>query len=156
VDPTFDSGGAGGCNFPVNLRLFYTEGGLGTLSRPDNPIYPRMPNSFPDGTSYTLLFATKYMVCGNGGSLWDDPGHNALDSPTAATFGASMGLWQVAPTKKKCDPLQGTAVSFTPNSIQVAMCDTSVRSVSINISPATWQAVHTPGANDPIGADWDN
>jgi hypothetical protein len=67
-----------------------------------------------------------------------------------------MALWQAAPRKEKCDPLKGTAVSFTPYNIQVAMCDASVRSVSINISPATWQAVHTPGANDSIGADWDN
>jgi hypothetical protein len=156
MDSTLHSGGVGACNFPVNLRLFYTDGGLGTLSPASNPIYPRMPNSFPDGTSNTLLLATKYMVCGNGGSLWNDPGHNAIDSPTAATFGASMALWQAAPPKEKCDPLQGAAVSFTPYSIQVAMCDASVRNVSINISPATWQAVHTPGANDPIGADWDN
>jgi hypothetical protein len=93
MDPTLSSSGAGGCNFPVNVRLYYTFGGTGTLSPPDAPVYPKMPNSFPDGTSNTLLLATKYMQCGNGGSLWMDPGKNAAHSPTAAAFGFSMGMW---------------------------------------------------------------
>jgi hypothetical protein len=155
-DPTLTSGGAGACNFPVNIRLYYTAGGTGTLSPPDNPRYPKMPNSFPDGTSNTLLLATKYMQCGNGGSLWMDPGKNAADSPTAAAFGFSMGMWQKAPSQAACNPVAGTAVSFTRPNIQVALCDASVRSVAADISPATWQAVHTPGAGDNIGADWDN
>jgi hypothetical protein len=115
-----------------------------------------MPNSFPDGTSNTLLLATKYMVCANGGSFWADPNGNAQNSPTAAHFGFSMAKWQVAPTQAQCNPLQGTAVSFGPQNIQVALCDASVRSVAVNISPATWAAVHTPGANDVVGPDWDN
>jgi hypothetical protein len=156
MDPSLNSGGAGACNFPVNLRLYYTFGGQGSLSPANNPIYPKMPNSFPDGTSNTLLLATKYMVCGGGGSLWADPNSNAQNSPTAAQFGSSMAKWQVAPPKERCDPLQGTAVSFGPQNIQVALCDASVRSVSVNISPATWAAVHTPGAGDILGADWDN
>jgi hypothetical protein len=155
MDSTLHSGGAGACNFPVNIRLYYSFGGAGNLRVLHDPAYPRMPRDFPDGTSNTLLLATKYMLCGNGGSRWADP-HGYAPSATAATFGANMGLWQAAPVKEKCDPLQGTAQSFRQQDIQVAMCDGSVRSVSINISPATWQAVHTPGGNDPIGADWDN
>jgi hypothetical protein len=156
MDPSLHSGGAGACNFPVNLRLYYTFGGNGTLSPPNNPLYPKMPNSFPDGTSNTLLLATKYMVCGTGGSLWADPQVNTPTSPTAASFGASMAKWQAAPTQAQCNPLQGTAVSFGPQNIQVALCDASVRTVTVNISPATWAAVHTPGAGDILGADWDN
>jgi hypothetical protein len=155
MDMTLDAGGAGVCNFPVNLRLFYTQGGTGALSSGDSLIYPRMPNSFTDGTSNTLLLATKYMHCGSGGSLWMDPGNNAPDSPTAATFGLSMERWQRAPSRAACKPYEGTAVSFTPENIQVALCDASVRSVSPSISLETWQAVHTPSAGDAIGPDWD-
>ncbi len=158
LDTTVSSNGANGCNYPVNFRLFYTQGGLGALAtNPDALVYPRLRDSFPDGKSNTLLFATKYMNCGrNGGSLWLDPGKNAPDSPTAATFGASMALWQAAPTLADCDPLAGTAVSFTKKTIQVALCDASVRTVSLGISQATWQAAHTPGANDRLGGDWED
>src|SRR5262249_27415383 len=143
-------------NYPVNLRIFYTEGGLGSLSPPGALIYPRMPHTFrEDGTSNTMLFATKYQNCGkNGGSLWGD--NNGLHSPTAATFGASMALWQKAPSQASCNPASGTAVSFSMTTIQIAMCDASVRNVSASVSAATWQAAHTPSAGDVLGPDWDN
>ena len=155
MDPSQTMSGANACNYPVNLRLFYTNGGLGQPSTQANMIYPKLPGSFPDGVSTTLLFATKYMNCGSGGSLWFDPGHNAPTSPTGATFGAVMtSLWQAAPIQSQCVNT-GTPQSFTVQSIQVSMCDASVRSVSTGVSIPTWQAVHTPGASDPIGADWD-
>ncbi len=128
--------------------------GSGRCHPKPRSIYPKMPDSFPDGLSVTLLFATKYHHCGpNGGSLWADT--NALSSPNAATFGASMALWQPAPTQAACNPTSGTAVSFNVQSIQVAMCDASVRSVGSGISSATWQAVHTPGGADVAGPDWE-
>ncbi len=154
MDPTHLDKGAGAANYPVNLRIFYTGGGTVALSPPTALIYPKMPGSFPDGVSNTLLFATKYMKCGReGGSMWADT--NAVDSITAATFGASMGLWQSAPKREACDPKAGTAVSFSDKSILVALCDGSVRSVGVGLSAATWQAVHTPGAGDVQGKDWD-
>jgi hypothetical protein len=157
LDLTQTANGANGCNFPVNLRLYYDQGGLGALTSLENKnlIYPKMPGSFPDGVSTTLLFATKYMNCGaNGGSRWLDPGNNGLNSLTAATFGASMGLWQAAPSRDKCDPSAGTAQSLVAQGIYVAMCDASVRSISVGLSQATWQAAHTPGGNDALGDDW--
>jgi prepilin-type N-terminal cleavage/methylation domain-containing protein len=156
MDPTQSDKGAGAANYPVNLRLFYSKGGLGTLSPPQALIYPRMPNTFQqDGTSNTLLFATKYQYCGKtGGSMWADS--NALNSPTAATFGGSMALWQKAPGQAACDPTAGTAVSFTAQTIQVAMCDASVRNVSAGLSAETWQAVQTPNAGDVVGRDWND
>jgi hypothetical protein len=154
ADATQTKGGAGAVNFPVNLRLFYTDGGLGQLSPQDDLIFPKMSKSFPDGASHTLLFATKYMYCGKGGSMWLDPGNNAPHSPMAATFGVSMALWQQAPSRGDCDPLAGTAVSFWKEAIQVSMCDASVRSVVVGISQTTWQALHTPGSGDVIGPDW--
>jgi prepilin-type N-terminal cleavage/methylation domain-containing protein len=161
MDPTTISGGANACNFPVNLRLFYTNGGIGgqaTLAPPTALIYPKMPGSFPDGVSTTLLFATKYMQCGTsgtGGSWWLDPGQNAVTSPTAATFGASMNLWQAGVPQAACVATAGTAQSFTVQAIQVAMCDASVRVVSTGLQATSWQAVHTPGGSDHPGSDWD-
>jgi type II secretory pathway pseudopilin PulG len=152
LDPTLTDKGAGVANYPVNLRLFYTKGGLGELATGDALIYPRLAG-MPDGTSHTLMFATKYHHCGkNGGSHWADS--NALDSPFAATFGGRLELWQKAPGQAACDPTAGTAVSFTPDRIQVAICDGSVRSLSVRLSQPTWQAAHTPGGGDVLGADW--
>jgi len=158
MDPSRADNGAGAANFPVNLRLFYTYGGIGTLSPPNNPIYPKMPQSFQQrGTNDTLLFATKYQLCGkDGGSVWMDPGNNAPNSPTAATFGANMTLWQQAPTQAACDPFAGTAVSFTVEVIQVALCDASVLSVSAEIDPATWESVHPPNYVKDWGNRWEN
>lgn len=155
MDPTTTMNGQNACNFPVNIRLYWTNGGTGALSLQNNLIYPKMPGTFPDGVSTTMLFATKYMNCGSGGSYWYDPGMNGPASPFGATYGTSMGIWQQGPPQASCQPTQGTAVSFTVQAIQVAMCDASVRSVSTGLTAFTWQAVHTPGASDPIGSDWD-
>ena len=40
TDPSQSGNGAGAANFPVNLRLYYTKGGVGELSAPPNLIYP--------------------------------------------------------------------------------------------------------------------
>jgi prepilin-type N-terminal cleavage/methylation domain-containing protein len=172
MDPTAGQKAANGsltngiCNFPVNLRLFCANGGVGQLvvATPNQqPIYPRMPNTFQlDGTSNTILFATKYGSCGSGGSVWSDPNGNSANSPTGATFGfaagglptAGMGLPQAAPQPNQCK-LDGTPVAFNPQTIQLAMCDGSTRNQSLGIQSLTWQAVLTPSAGDPIGPDWD-
>ncbi len=156
MDQTQTKSGAGAANYVVNLRLFYTEGGLGSLSPQNKLIYPKMPLTFPDGMSATLLFATKYMHCGsNGGSFWSDPGNNSPESLTAATFGVSMALWQQHPTQGDCDPKAGTAVGLHVDKIHVAFADASVRSIALGVEPHTWAAAHTPGAGDVPGPAWE-
>ena len=150
-DSSQSGNGAGAANFPVNLRLYYTQGGVGTLSTPPNLIYPHMPGTFSDGTSNTLLYATKYQNCGTGGSMWMDPGNNAPGSPFAATFGVSMQMWQRAPSVAKCDPLAGTAQSFTAASIQVAMCDASVLGRGRRQPGDLASGPHTGGGGQPGG-----
>ena len=110
MDNTQTAYGAGAANFPVNLRLYYTQGGAsnGKLTSGKDLIYPRMPGTFSDGTSNTLLYATKYQVCGTGGSMWLDPGNNAIESPTAATFGACMDKgWQAGADAARLRSLAG-------------------------------------------------
>jgi type II secretory pathway pseudopilin PulG len=169
MDPTRTGGGAGATNYPVNLRLFYTHGGsgVGSLTPSDQPIYPRMPNTFQqDGTSNTLLFATKYQHCGDGGSMWMDPGNNALGSKWAATIGGGdasalrgMDGIQNAPTREACNPATGQAVSFNAGIIQYAMCDASVHSMKLDFPHAgSWMALLTPNGGDYFenrDGDWD-
>ena len=149
-DQTSINNGAGAANLAVNLRLFYTDGGLGELKMGEKPIYLKW-GQVTDGTSNTLLFSTKYQQCGaNGGSLWLDPLNNARNSPTAATFGASMAIWQAAPTKEACDPSAGTAVSFKSNFIAIVFCDSSVLAFSESNNLNIWQALHTYGCGDIV------
>jgi hypothetical protein len=154
LDPTHARDGAGTANLAVNLRLFYNKGGEGELGK-DNGLVKLKYGQVTDGTSLTLLFATKYQVCGkDGGSKWMDPGKNAADSPTAATFGAKIDRWQQAPAVEKCDPKAGTAVSFTAKNIHVVMLDCTARTLAVGLSQKTWQAAHTYGVGDELGADW--
>ncbi|HYV36390.1 MAG TPA: type II secretion system protein [Gemmataceae bacterium] len=148
LDPTRTNDGAGAANYAVNLRLSFDKGGTGVLSSPENPIKLKW-GQVQDGTSNTLLFATKYQVCGaNGGSMWLDPGNNALQSPLAATFGASMDHFQKAPTQAACHPTAGTAVSFNRDELIVVFCDASVNVVKAGVSPAIWISLHTYAAGD--------
>jgi hypothetical protein len=153
LDPTRTNAGAGAANYAFNLRLSYDKGGNGVLSSPENPIKLKWAQVH-DGTSQTMLFATKYQVCGaNGGSMWLDPGNNGLHSPLAATFGASMDYWQNAPTQAECDPTAGTAVSFNSDKLIVVFCDASTHVVKLDASLEIWKSLHTYAGGDPIRDD---
>jgi hypothetical protein len=140
-----------------------------------------IPRTFLDGTSNTIVFAEKYMVCGPSSSshaafYWGEtclncgsPGNyngacNRLGSPPSVgsppMFYASSisngepGLVpQNKPSPNSCNPcmLQG------PNAgggILVGLGDGSVRLVSSSISQATWIKAVNPADGLPLGSDW--
>jgi prepilin-type N-terminal cleavage/methylation domain-containing protein len=164
-DYTQVNSGIGAANVAVNIRLYMVGGVLSETS------YPRMPGSFQAGTSNTLLFATRFQVCGTGGSNWgggpgQGTGSNANPMAVSAagvvtgpglfgaTFGWSTVIFQGAPTQANCNPTAGTAMSFDPQMIQVALCDGSVRSCTSQMSPATWAGAHDPNNPIPLASDW--
>lgn len=119
------------------------------------PHSPRIPASFSDGLSNTILFAEKIGQCNfypNVPLKWWD------------------GLWQsafarysIGPNSKfqsnplpfnsaNCDPAR--ASTMHTGGMQVAMADGSVRSVSSTISPATWWQACTPANGEVLGSDW--
>jgi prepilin-type processing-associated H-X9-DG protein len=111
--------------------------------------FAKLPSTFTDGMSNTLLFVEKQSVCNNGGSLWGatDPD---LWQPN---FGAwSMEPPQFQPRAADCNP----ARAQTPFSggINVALADGSVRPVASQISGATWWAACTPNGDEVLGSDW--
>lgn len=155
---------AAGC-YAANVQVF------GVLSNPltgtvlNYQGYSRIPASFPDGASQTILFAEKYATCGKGGSLWD-----AYDSaPSGVTFhyqpmvanqfgfgNAAVGpgsLFQLKPTPPVCNP--ALAQTAHNGGILVGLADGSVRSVNSGVSGATWWAAFTPSTGDLLGSDWD-
>jgi prepilin-type N-terminal cleavage/methylation domain-containing protein len=142
----------------------------------------RIPASIQDGTSNTILVSEKYAQCTNptwpgtsatneGGSYW---AYSALSSPALPApmsvpmpvypgveisfFGAGAlgptSFFQLLPQPfiGNCDPLR--ASTGHPAAIQVAMCDTSVRSVSQGVSPVTWWQAMTPAGGEVLPSDW--
>ncbi|HLJ95166.1 MAG TPA: DUF1559 domain-containing protein [Gemmataceae bacterium] len=128
-----------------------------------------IPDSFPDGTSTTILFAEKYAVCTGGpsrssytgGSLWAWPNADASFSPTFASFNnGPSSLFQTQPTNDHihgeglCDPTRASTAHS--GGMQVCMADGSVRLLAANIQPNLWWAFCTPAGNEAIAADEGN
>lgn len=164
LDNSAINNGAGAQNFGVNIRLFYTNGGYGQLGgdirlavKPPL-VYPRF-TAMTDGSSNTLLMATKYMVCGKGtslgagGSYWAQS--YSSNPPLGAFFGES-GTFQVAPTVANCVPGNGAAQSYSMAGIQVALCDASVRTIATGMAPATWGSALTYAGNEVLPAEWND
>jgi type II secretory pathway pseudopilin PulG len=108
-----------------------------------------IPRSIPDGTSQTILFATRYQLCNNQPCAWGYYG----ESTWAPVFAyQSTGKFQVLPKQSACDP--ALAQALTENGTNVGMGDGSVHFVSAKVSPQTWWAACTPAGNDELGDDW--
>ena len=137
-------------SYAGNFRVF----GIGGIK--DWQGAARLPASFPDGTSATILIAEKYARCHTQGTLWA-----RVDSdPWQPTFGAFLtgpaSKFQLRPTPfsgPECDPRR--AATAHSGGMRVCLADGSVRSVSSGVSPETWWAACTPGGGEGLGADWD-
>ncbi len=147
---------AGIQNFAGNLLVFGTKAQKFDARA-------RIPATFRDGTSNTVAFATKYGVCGKGGSRYAA----RPDSDTAAFFGEAKAKVKAAPADPTatfqdrpsakqclCSPL--LAQSYEKEGLLIALADASTRYVSPQVSPETWNAALTPNGGDIPGMDWDN
>jgi prepilin-type N-terminal cleavage/methylation domain-containing protein len=139
-----------------------------------NP-YARISATFTDGTSNTIVFAEKYMVCGprsnsqsyfywgetcltcgspgnkNGACnrLGSNPG--SLGSPPMF-YNSQTVVPQFKPLPNNCNPclLQGHYQS----GINVGLGDGSTRLVASGISQATWANAVNPADGNTLGSDW--
>jgi hypothetical protein len=178
--------GVGSVSFAVNLRLWQSAGRtnvqpplIDQYEAVGQPLKVRMRKTFePDGTSYTLLFATKMQVCGaNASTLINGRPTFIPADPTSGTvtevatingpyFGwthatpanqalASANLgWQPAPSSSTCIANASLAQSFHPQAIQVAMCDGHTRSVVASISFDAWTKALTPNGREVPPTEW--
>ncbi|HTU20837.1 MAG TPA: DUF1559 domain-containing protein [Gemmataceae bacterium] len=167
LDATSQNGkgilGYGAGNLAVNFQVVGNPAGSDWVSAMIG-VNKRMPASFPDGTSNTICFGTKYAVCGQGGSEWPiivlSPWTlQQLPATDGAFFGVSMPnaagvgtTFQVQPTQSACNP--DYAQAFTVSGLQVALVDGSCRSVSSSISGLTWRNVLLPDDGQVLGSDW--
>jgi hypothetical protein len=143
----------------------------------------RIPTTFSDGQSNTIVFAEKYSRCdghGLGGTWWmrgvfhgaqsfskgsDDsyPGDRL-----SAVFGGGRGsdgtiwlsgtasLFLVQPQNfgQNPGPCKKELASTPHISMNVALGDGSVRNVSASISALTWAQALTPAGGEVLGPDW--
>lgn len=144
---------------------------------------PKLPDTFTDGTSKTVLFTEKYVVCNNasatpfakfGGALWAFPpgfgidGVNQPEPPngtswhnfaSVVSWGANVqgDNWNGHFLLNRVSPSSCNPRLASTNHngfINVAMADGSVRAVANTISGGTWSAIMTPRSSDFVGTDW--
>jgi hypothetical protein len=157
-------------NFAASLRSFSAkgqktrhDGDMPALGETE-PGEARVPATFTDGTSNTILFATKYGHCGENGGSWYA---SAPNTNKAAFFGQNAAkvkadpadktaTFQLRPEGKDCCTSPLMAQSFTKKGLVVALCDGSTRTISPNLSPETWNAAVQPNDGQALGADWNN
>jgi hypothetical protein len=167
VDFTRTNNGAGVQNFAANLRAFSDKGretkfdaNMPALAAIE-PSDASMPKSFPDGTSNTILFTTKYANCKDGGSRFVA----VPNSSYAAFFGQNAALvsaeatdpgatFQLQPTADECliQPLMPQ--TMWQEYILTGMADGSVRTINSTVSPRTWNLLVQPNDDQIIPTDW--
>jgi prepilin-type N-terminal cleavage/methylation domain-containing protein len=161
-DPTVPSGVTDGWpvgNYAANAQVFGLPrvGVGGVVDAGAN-----LNNSFPDGTSNTIIFAAKAGKCGAGNSLYSAinlRGYDRYQVTMGAYFGHKIpdanGIgtpFQVSPRAAECDP--DLPQTFYLSGILVGLADGSVRSVSASVSPLTWRRAAIPNDGAVLGSDW--
>jgi prepilin-type N-terminal cleavage/methylation domain-containing protein len=175
-------------NFAANLRVFTDIGvsynfttslsGIGYVSTSSYNCTTALGRTFTDGTSNTIILATRYGFCNTIGSLGGaTPANNismldvgvGTSGPTGAYFGYNTastvpyqtvitGGWMLAPTLSQASATATfancAAMSFGIAGLQVALGDASVRTVGTSVSPNTWNCALQPNDGFPSGSDW--
>jgi prepilin-type N-terminal cleavage/methylation domain-containing protein len=129
---------------------------------------PVMPESFPDGTSNTILFGEVYSTCQ---TAWPQ---NFGGTVTSGTLWGWNGADQWSPLLAMSSPWNdGTKFQLLPtpgpgpnsciheygntghtSGMNVALCDGSSRTISQTISALTWQHAWQPNDGAVLGSDW--
>jgi prepilin-type N-terminal cleavage/methylation domain-containing protein len=124
----------------------------------------RIPATFIDGTTNTIIFAEKYAVCGNATNsvatfYWGETGGACNRLGGQGGNGSIPGFYTItAPPQETPYPFNGCnpcmLQSMTPGGIQVGLGDGSVRQVSTSIANTTWAAAVQPADGNQLGSNW--
>jgi type II secretory pathway pseudopilin PulG len=109
----------------------------------------RIPVTFTDGTSNTIVFAERYQQCKGTPNAW---GYDGTSAWAPAFAWASTGRFQLRPTDTECDP--DVPQGPDPDFFTVALADGSARTLTARLTGTTWWAALTPNGGEILGADW--
>jgi prepilin-type N-terminal cleavage/methylation domain-containing protein len=144
--------GQGDATYACNFQLFGNPNGTGYWYWNSQA---RLPASFPDGTSNTILFAEKYAGCGPNapsGNIWAW----GWDKQCGPVFGTVSGpqTWQQNPTpwQTNCNPLY--ASSPHTGGMNASIGDGSVRFLAQGMSGTTFWIAMVPNDGLPMPPDW--
>jgi len=164
-------------NFAANFQVFGSEAGSYWLC--DG--IASLGNTFQDGASNTILFATRYGNCGMNpyygvamsstwaannakfyNNLYSYGAYFAISKPGQGSYipdASGIGVtFQATPSAQalagmvECNA--DYAQSFTSAGIQVGLADGSVRIVSPTINGLTWRNALLPNDGKVLGSDW--
>jgi prepilin-type N-terminal cleavage/methylation domain-containing protein len=151
-----------GTSYAPNEWVFGNSNGPGNTQIGNTVPTAQIPRTFLDGTSNTIVFAEKYMVCGPASGdvssfYWGETGGNCSREGASGTDGSipafyTLALPQSNPSPVNCNPCM--LQSLTTGGIQVSLGDGSVRLVNTSVSQTTWQRAITPNDGNPLGSDW--
>jgi prepilin-type N-terminal cleavage/methylation domain-containing protein len=164
---TLDGKSATG-NYSCNLALF---GAMGTWSQMNAPS-PYQLGKIPDGDSHTIALVENSAsfpgypstLAGNQAGnlmLWSWPAYlnsvgcywpNPCELPGQPNYPGSYPLPQFGTTPMQANP--NLAQSYHPGVMNVSLMDGSVRTISQDITQATWTLALNPADGIPVGPDW--
>jgi prepilin-type N-terminal cleavage/methylation domain-containing protein len=132
----------------------------------------RIPATFQDGTSNTIMFTERYGRCGwyqnsnaypdgSGGQAWNWWGYDSAQPNFAVSWNTTTAIGPLSKFQVQPVPyVKGTVCDVwrasSPHSgvIVAGLGDASVRLIAAGISGNTWWAAVTPSAGDQLGTDW--
>jgi type II secretory pathway pseudopilin PulG len=154
-DPTFTEKLEGPQNFAANLRVFAASG-AGTAFDKDMPepkaVEPGQTKltDIVDGLSNTMGYATKLLVCGDGGSKFA----SAVNTKTAAFYAqnhatemagtSAKATFQLMPIAKQCLCTPLMAQSLSRSGMTALFMDGSVHQISPDLRPEIWNKLQQP------------
>jgi hypothetical protein len=133
-----------------------------TFGAPGSSPTARIPATIPDGTSNTIAFSERSMICGVSSNevvyYWGETGgwcNRYGNNPSS--LGSIPAFYttnppQFAPLPLNCNPCMLQSASSA--GIMVGLFDGSVRLVTQGITPGTWYNAVMPNDGGVLGTDW--
>ncbi|MFL5244055.1 MAG: DUF1559 domain-containing protein [Gemmataceae bacterium] len=169
-------------SYAANAQVFAKIGQNGIMSNWQG--IPRIPATFTDGTSNTIIFAEKLAQCGllrdsagvprspvPQGNIWawrqtdaSVPGFAMRNVDATGNISGAGGFATPQPVGITSVPQTSISdyinncdflrASTSHSTMNICMGDGSVRNVSSTITGATWWAICTPNGGEVVGGDF--